>query len=426
MPRPVDPEQQRQFATEVVTRLQQAGYQACFAGGCVRDRLLGREPKDYDIATAATPDEVQALLGQRRTLPIGAAFGVVTAIGPRGAGQVDVATFRRDGTYSDGRHPDQVTYSSAEEDARRRDFTINGMFFDPVAQQVIDYVGGQADLERGTVRAIGQPEVRFGEDKLRMLRAVRFAATLGFEIERATADAIRGMADQLPVVSCERIAGEMQRILVDLHRARALMMLRETRLAEVLFAGAGPIDDEAWDRGLRCADRLASPSFPLALAALLGEWFDATAAEQLARNWRLSNDTTRRLAWLVAHRNDLAGATRKRWSAIQPLLAHQGGGNLVALCSARAALGELAVEDMDYCRERLAWPAEQLDPPPLITGNDLGRLGVPQGTVYRQLLEAVRCAQLDGEVQSKDEAVALAKQLYSSRSGERHEDERGP
>src|SRR5690349_3855336 len=175
----VDPAAQRAFALDVARRLRERGYESLWAGGCVRDQLLGLTPKDYDVATNATPEQVRDLFGHRKTIAIGAAFGVISVIGPRPAGQIDVATFRRDSDTSDGRRPDAVTFTNAEEDARRRDFTINGLFFDPIDERVIDYVGGQEDLKRGVMRAIGEPAQRFDEDKLRMLRAVRFTATLG-------------------------------------------------------------------------------------------------------------------------------------------------------------------------------------------------------------------------------------------------------
>lgn len=408
-----DPEQQRKFAVEVVRLLQQAGFEACFAGGCVRDQLLGREPKDFDIATSARPEEVRTLLGHRRTLPIGASFGVITVRGPRGAGQLDVATFRRDGNYSDGRHPDEVTFSSAEEDAQRRDFTINGMFFDPVTERIIDYVGGQQDLQRCVVRAIGAAEVRFTEDKLRMLRAIRFAATLAFELEAETAAAIARMATQLTAVSSERITAEMQRILVDPHRLRALSMLRETGLAEVLFADLNARDEAAWDRALRTAHHLDAPGFALALAAVLAELTDAQTAAELGKKWRLSNDVLRRMTWLIDHRNNLAGAAQLPWPRIQPLLIHQGAADLVALCAARAEIGDFDPADVDFCRQRLQWPAQQLDPPQLLSGDDLVARGVPQGSVYREMLSTVRDAQLSGEIQTPAEALALVDRLLS-------------
>src|SRR3954469_10452800 len=167
-----DPAVAREFAIDVVRRLREAGHQSLWAGGCVRDQLLGQMPKDYDVPTDAVPDRVREVFGRRRTLAIGASFGVITVLGPERAGQIDVATFRRDAAYSDGRHPDAVSFSDAENDAQRRDFTINGLFFDPIAEQVIDYVGGQDDLQRHVIRAIGDPLARIAEDKLRMLRAV--------------------------------------------------------------------------------------------------------------------------------------------------------------------------------------------------------------------------------------------------------------
>ena len=176
----------RDTAVAIAIELRQAGHEAFLAGGCVRDRFLGIEPKDYDVATNALPDQIQEVFGRRKTLAIGASFGVITVLGPSAAGQIDVATFRQDAEYSDGRHPDHVTFTSAQEDASRRDFTINGMFFDPLKNEVIDHVDGQADLNQKIIRAIGDPQLRFSEDKLRILRAVRFAATLGFQIEADT------------------------------------------------------------------------------------------------------------------------------------------------------------------------------------------------------------------------------------------------
>src|SRR5688572_4921449 len=181
-----DPVRQRAFALEIVEKLRAAGFEALWAGGCVRDELLGLTPKDYDVATSAMPDQIRDVFGRRRTLPIGAAFGVITVLGPRAAGQVEVATFRTDAAYSDGRRPDSVTFTDAEHDAQRRDFTINGLFYDPIEGKVVDFVGGQEDLKRGTIRAIGDPRLRIAEDKLRMLRAVRFAATFNFAIDPDT------------------------------------------------------------------------------------------------------------------------------------------------------------------------------------------------------------------------------------------------
>jgi tRNA nucleotidyltransferase/poly(A) polymerase len=196
-----DPVQARAFARFAVDRLRDAGHEALWAGGCVRDEILGRTPADYDVATSALPDEVRRLFGRWRTLAVGASFGVITVIGPRGSGQVEVTTFRTDSDYTDGRHPAGVTFSTAQEDAKRRDFTINGLFLDPRSGEVHDYVGGRADLAAGIVRAIGVPAMRFGEDHLRILRAVRFAAGFGFALEAETRAAIERLGERVALVS---------------------------------------------------------------------------------------------------------------------------------------------------------------------------------------------------------------------------------
>ena len=227
---------ERQFAVRVVRQLRKAGHEALWAGGCVRDELLQRVPRDYDIATSARPEEIRRLF--RRTIAVGAAFGVVEILGPRtGAGllKVQVATFRSDVSYSDGRHPDQVVFSSAREDALCRDFTINGMFFDPLEDRLIDYVGGRQDLETRILRAIGDPAIRFAEDKLRLLRAPRIATGFNLSIDPSTAEAIRAMAPQMGVVSAERIAEELRRLLTYPERARGVRLLDELGLIAVLL-----------------------------------------------------------------------------------------------------------------------------------------------------------------------------------------------
>jgi poly(A) polymerase len=238
----------KQFATEIVETLRERGHQAYFVGGCVRDLLLGREPTDYDVSTDATPDEVMRIFPE--TYAVGAQFGVVLVPLPRAQdsgpdadvatgsadstgfghhGAVEVATFRSDVGYSDGRHPDQVRYTkSAQEDVQRRDFTINGLLFDPITSEVLDYVGGRADLERHVIRTIGDPAQRFAEDKLRMLRAVRFAARFEYAIDPATFDAIRRLAAQISQVSHERIRDELIKMLTEGHARRAFELLDQT------------------------------------------------------------------------------------------------------------------------------------------------------------------------------------------------------
>jgi tRNA nucleotidyltransferase/poly(A) polymerase len=253
---------------EIVGRLQRAGFEALWAGGCVRDELLGRIPADFDVATSARPEQVRDLFGRRRTLAVGAAFGVITVLGPPGAGQVEVATFRTDAAYTDGRHPAGVTFCSAREDAARRDFTINGLFFDPFTGIVQDFVGGREDLAAGIVRAIGVPALRFGEDHLRMLRAVRFAAFFDFVLEGQTRAAIERMAHLVAGVSPERIAAELRGMVSRRGRKRALDLLAETGLArevlgELAAAPGQPADRPAtWQQSARIVAALDEPDLP--------------------------------------------------------------------------------------------------------------------------------------------------------------------
>src|SRR5205085_4201338 len=233
---------ERDFAVDVVKTLRAAGFKALWAGGCVRDELLGLSPQDYDVATDARPEEVLHLFP--RTIAVGMSFGVVEVIGPRtdtGHLQVEVATFRSDTTYSDGRHPDSVVFSTAREDALRRDFTINGMFFDPLEDKLIDYVGGKDDLQAKVLRAIGEPELRFAEDKLRMLRAVRIATRFDLHIDGATAAAIREHAAEIMAVSAERIADELRKLLVHARRANGMTLLWDLGLASAILPELVPM-----------------------------------------------------------------------------------------------------------------------------------------------------------------------------------------
>ncbi len=407
-------EAQRRFALQVVKRLRASGFEAYWAGGCVRDQLLGRVPKDYDVATNARPEQVRKIFGYRRTVAVGAAFGVISVLGPKGAGQIEVATFRRDAEYSDGRHPDEVVFSSPAEDAARRDFTINGLFYDPLEHRVLDFVGGQADLQRRLIRAIGDPRQRFREDKLRLLRAVRFAAAFEFELEPRTREALCDMASEILVVSPERIAAEMERILVDPHRVRAVRLLCETNLAAAILPEIVPHDPAAQrrlDHALAVLERLAEPSFPLVLAALLCPFVDAEATLAVCRRWRLSNRCSDRTAWLVRNHAALRDPRSLRWSQLQPLLVSEGIDDLLALEQATSEAEGRDANHVAWCRSLLAQPREALDPPPLVTGDDLLQSGIRPGPEYRLLLQRIRDAQLDGEIRTREDALRLAHRL---------------
>jgi poly(A) polymerase len=413
----------------VVRTLRSHGYEAYWAGGCVRDRLLGRLPKDYDVATTARPDEIREVFSRKRTVPIGAQFGVITVVGPKPAGQIEVATFREDASYSDGRRPDSVEFSTPEADAHRRDFTINGLFYDPLEDRVIDYVGGVDDLGRGIVRAIGEPRARFEEDKLRLLRAVRFTATFDFALDVPTREAIEHMASQIGVVSVERIAEEMRRMLMHESRAKAVDLLHDVELLQQILpelnsandadatTAVGLRGDAAWLAALATLNLLSEPPFPLALAALLVPFADSAAVKEVAARWKLSNQETRSFCWLVEQQSALVGAERMAWSRLQPLLVHDDAEHLIALHAALAEVqagGPTASRvDLARCRQMLARPALELNPPPLVTGDDLIVLGIPRGKAYQRLLQAARDAQLDGLIQTKAKALELVKRLLN-------------
>lgn len=410
-----------EFAINVVRRLQGKGHTAYFAGGCVRDQLMGRTPKDYDVATNALPEQIRSIFGHRRTLSIGAAFGVITVLGPKRAGQIEVATFREDARYSDGRHPDSVTFSSPEEDAKRRDFTINGLFYDPITRKIIDFVHGRTDIQQRVVRAIGDPLQRFQEDKLRMLRAVRFCADLDFELDSATAEAIRRMARELHVVSAERISAEMERMLVHSRRTKAMQLLADTHLLpSVLPEVAGAVrsasddGDKQWSRALIVLEGLRAPDYALAVAATLFPWVDTTAAETICRRWRLSSEQRKKTVWLIGHSQTLWKAQSMPWPKLQRLLIHPYADDLIKLHEAQAAQFDESLEAIEYCRERLAWPLWKLNPPPLISGNDLIELGLSPGKEYGLILEKVRDAQLSDLVTTKDEAISFAQRIIQA------------
>lgn len=469
------PDRNRQFAREIVERLRRHGYEAYWAGGCVRDDLLGRMPKDYDVATNARPEEVREVFGHRSTLPIGAAFGVITVRGERGVNPVEVATFRRDVGYSDGRHPDGVVFSSAAEDAQRRDFTINGMFYDPIGNAVVDFVGGRQDLADGIVRAIRDPRERFHEDKLRMLRAVRFAATFGFELEWNTLTAIRELARDIVIVSAERIAAEMRRILPHPTRRRGVELLSASWMLPVLVPELAPHDPEAaafgppafsapafgtpaygpppqpatddrwqaanrppspddfpappraasrldspWHRTLELLDRLHNPSFPAALAALIHVVAAPTESESggavannICRRWKLSLDEINRTTWLLQNaRHAIAGADGF-WPHLQSLLVANGGDELVAFAEAVAQAERVPTDGIAYCREKLALPPETVNPKPLIDGANLKGLGLTPGPQFRVLLEEVRNRQLLGQLHTTADALDYVRHCVS-------------
>jgi tRNA nucleotidyltransferase (CCA-adding enzyme) len=398
------------LALQIIGDLHRAGYTSYLAGGCVRDALLGKRPKDYDVATEARPEQIREVFGRRRTLAIGAAFGVMCVLPrQRGAAEpVEVATFRRDGNYSDGRRPDQVHFSSPELDAQRRDFTINGLFFDPESGEVYDFVEGLEDLHQRQVRAIGDPVARFAEDRLRLLRAVRFATTYDFRLEAGTLEALVHHADEVTVCSGERIGAEMRRLLCSMHADRGLTLLFESGLADPVL---GPVAEslETAEMTERTQHRLrAEPSgaFPPRLALVLtamGEDWER-GLHWLAEHWRLANEEVDAVKTALGDAPALLRADRLRWSQLQPLLVKRHAEvarQVTRAVASGAPQYDAALERLEQARQL---PSEQLDPPPLLSGRDLIEMGLQPGPRFKQLLGEIRARQLDGVLVSPAQA----------------------
>ncbi len=397
-------------ALSIIRRLQSEGFTAYLAGGCVRDGLLGRTPKDFDVATDATPDTVRTIFGQRRTLAFGASFGVIGVLG-NAPQPTEVATFRHDGTYSDGRRPDHVRFGSAEEDALRRDYTINGMFYDPVDDHVIDYVQGRPDLAKRLVRAIGDPQQRIGEDKLRMLRAVRFAATLGFSIDPSTAAAIRSAAGEVTVTSGERIGAEMRRMLGTAGAAVALKLLAETHLLNAVWPGL-ETPPAKLDRAMQMAAAVLPPDFAVCVAAVIAATSPSPGdtIDQLAGHWRWSGEERKAVEQAIRHRETILAADQLPWSSVQPILMLPHRETFLAVAEAWALASGESSSGVELCRHRLAsWPAERLDPSPLLSGETLIQLGYRPGAAFKEVLAAVRALQLDSQIDSAEQAINVAR-----------------
>ena len=409
----------RDAALAVLRRLRAAGHEAYLVGGCVRDRLLALPSKDYDVASSATPDEVRALF--RKVIPVGVQFGICR-VRLRGV-ETEVATFRSDQGYDDGRHPRAVRFTSAKEDALRRDFTINGLLYDPAAGQVIDHVGGRADLERRVVRAIGDPDDRFAEDLLRMLRAVRFAARFGFSIDPATDAAIRRHAPRIVQVSAERIRDELLHVLTDGGVAVGLPLLRATGLLAAVLPEVAALAARRLDTGEDALARteavLAVPGpidARLGLAALLHQT-NEPGAEAVGTRLRLPRRVIRTVTAAVRDLPDCPAAASWPPSRLKRLLRAPHAATLVALHAreAQAVDGKDLSESARFLEERQETIGEDaLRPPPLLDGHDLKRMGYPPGPLYAEILELLETAQLDERIATPEEARALLVERFGA------------
>jgi poly(A) polymerase len=404
----------REDAIAVLMRLRDAGHVAYFAGGCVRDELLGLKPKDYDVATDAPPKRVRELFSN--TQAVGAAFGVILV--RQGKSVVEVATFRSDGKYLDGRRPSEVTFTTAEEDAKRRDFTINGLFLDPVENRVIDYVAGQKDLQDRMLRAIGDPSHRFEEDHLRLLRAVRFAARFELAIDPATADAIRQHVPQLKRISPERVAEELRMMLTSQTRRRAYQLLKDFGLHRVILRFLPSIGEPV---GVFLAIDGLTISFGLALAALVADAFGAkllTTAEirkastGMRQALKISNEESDELEGAMSFTH-LLGDVPPTVAAMKRFLARPTSGAAQAMMGAIGRCGimrERIQLQLDTLREIAR---TEVSPLPLLTGDDLVAVGWTPGPVFKRILDQVYDAQLEDRIRTKQQAIDLAGRLQA-------------
>jgi len=441
----------KDLATSIVKTLRQRGFQAYLVGGCVRDLLLGREPKDYDVATDATPKQVMEIFPE--TYAVGAQFGVVLvpapdqvapdSENPSKSRAVEVATFRSDIGYSDGRHPDEVRFSrDPREDVSRRDFTINGMLLDPVSGDVLDFVEGRKDLDAGIIRTIGNPGQRFAEDKLRMLRAVRFAARFDYVIEPHTFAAIQEMAAEIDVVSRERVRDELTRMLTEGHGRRAFMLLDESGLLQHVLPEISAMkgveqpaefhpEGDVFVHTLLLLDNLPYPC-PLTLGwgALLHDVgkpptfrvapdrirFDGHVevgvkmAEEICRRLRFSNDETELILALVDNHMRFGHATRMKESTLKKFLRMPAFDEHMALHRADCLASHRHLSTYEFIQQKRAEiPPEKMRPSPLITGDDLIAEGHVPGPRFREILTAVEDAQLEGRLPSRDAALEFVR-----------------
>ena len=435
-------------AISVVRNLQESGYQAYFVGGCVRDMIFGREPADYDIATDATPDQVMQIFPE--TYAVGAKFGVVLVPAPsHNANEnevVEVATFRSDVGYSDGRHPDQVRYSKdPREDVERRDFTVNGLLLDPIKDEVLDFVGGRKDLNAGIIRAIGEPERRFAEDKLRMLRAVRFAARFGYAVEPLTFAAIQKLAPQIHQVSRERVRDELSKMLTEGQARGAFLMLDQTGLLREVLPEISAMkgveqppqfhpEGDVFVHTLLLLDKLPQPCPPtLAWGALLHDVgkpatfrlapdrirFDGHVdvglkmTQEISRRLRFSNDDAAQILALVGNHMRFAQAQQMKESTLKKFIRMPHFEEHLELhrMDCQASHGDLT--SFNFVRERMiAMPAEVMRPAPLITGDDLIDAGYSPGPQFKEILAAIEDGQLEGRLRDRDAAIKFVRQQF--------------
>lgn len=402
---PAPDEKQRAVATEVVRELRAAGHEAWFVGGCVREMLLQHLPKDYDVTTDADPDRVEELFDH--VVEVGRRFGVMTVV--REGVHVEVATFRTETSYSDGRRPDSVEFSTAEEDVSRRDFTINALLYDPIREEIVDHVGGRADLQAGIVRTVGDPEQRFREDHLRLLRAVRFTARFGFALDPATEAAVRLLAPKVAVVSPERIHDELERMLLDPNRAQAVDLLQQLGLLAVILPGVAA--ERPFERVIaRLAALPSRVPATVAWATLLGGGVEAVELDELLVRLRFSTRDRKAVEALVKRRDEPQRLGESSLAARRRFLADDLRDDLllVAEAFARSVKGEL--EFLQLAGRELATLGESL-PEPFVTGADLRAMNLAPGPDYARLLGLMLDEQLEGLLPDRESALVRLREV---------------
>jgi len=434
-------------ATDIARRLQEAGHTAYFAGGCVRDELLGHDPHDYDIATSSKPTEVRKLFPH--TQAVGAHFGVILVMEHGRA--FEVATFRSDHEYLDGRRPEMVTFSTPEEDAKRRDFTINGMFYDPVADKFIDFVGGRADLDSQTLRAIGDPAARFREDKLRLLRAVRFAARFGYQIDPATWEALRAHAADIHAVSAERIREEVLKIFAHPTRVRGFDLLNESGLLREILPEVDKLKGceqppQFHPEGdvfvhTRAMLALLPPDAPVSVALSVlfhdigkpptfryhkdedrirfsgHDRVGAEMTERVMERLRFSRAETDRTVEAVRQHMVFKDVKNMRTAKLKRFMAREGFAEELELHRVDCTSSHGALDNYDFLKAKAEeFANEPLIPPPLVTGHDLMSLGWKPGPHFGPVLEAVQTAQLEGTLTTSEQAIGWVRENYPAQT----------
>ncbi len=440
----------RELANSICDTLRRSGYQALLVGGCVRDLLLGHEPADYDVTTDATPDQVMALFPE--SIAVGAQFGVMVV--SRDGLKVEVATFRSDVGYSDGRHPDSVVYSKTpQEDVQRRDFTVNGLLMRHDSGEVLDYVGGQADLKAKIIRAIGEPARRFAEDKLRMTRAVRFAARFGFEIEAPTFRAIRRYVAEIRQVSPERLRDELTKMLTEGAARRAFELLDETWLLQQVLPEIAAMkgvqqppqfhpEGDVWIHTRLMLEGLPKGASPtLAWGVLLHDvgkppTFQSAAetgdrirfnnhvevgvrmTEAICKRLRFSNEDTEQILALVDNHMKFGAVTEMRASTLKKFVRLPHFEEHLALHRLDCLSSHRHLESYEFIQRFLeVTPPEQVRPERLLTGDDLLTMGLRPGPVFAEILRTLEDAQLEGQIKTREEARNYVAKNFVTKGG---------